>query len=271
MENSVLDQPVSPEGQYNFDQKVNQLLREGYNFTLGDYISTGHRILMTSLGSYIGYLLIYIISTAIISAIPVVGSIANFIIGSSFVMGFAIVSRKIFYNKPWQFNNFFNGFKFLGPLFAMRLIILLIALIVIIPYIVIALGSMAMDLFRMWQSGSPSDIDPTFIIRLVVKMIPLIIIVALGQALFALAPYIVVFGRKGPWDAIVLSMKIVWKRFLQFILFYIVLFFINVGGAICLIVGLLYTVPLTLCSLYATYEMIVGTNSQDPVLDDMPA
>ena len=69
------------------------------------------------------------------------------------------------------------------------------------------------------------------------------------------------------WESLSLSVKLVWKRFLYFILFFIVIFFINVGGMLLLLVGLLYTVPLSVCATYIAYEMIVGTRLHDELLD----
>lgn len=80
---------------------------------------------------------------------------------------------------------------------------------------------------------------------------------------FSFSQYILVFGKKGAIEAITLSFKIIWKNFVSFFLFFIVLFLINILGLICLGVGLLYTIPLTFCALYAAYDSIVGTNSTD--------
>ena len=263
----ILDQPAPAEAQYNFDQKVSKLLADGYNFSLGDYISAGHRILMSKLGSYIGFLFLFFVISIIFGIIPFFGSAINFIIESPLIMGFAIVSRKIFYNKSQQFNNFFDGFKFLGPLVAIRLIILVVAIIVFVPYILIVMGPQIFQMIESAATGDNSMLDESLIMSRIIWVIPLAIIALLGQALLIWAPYIAVFGRKGPLESITTSIKLIWKRYLQFVLFLIVLFFINVGGAILLVVGLLYTVPLTFCSIYAAYEMIVGTNPNDELLD----
>jgi len=131
-------------------------------------------------------------------------------------------------------------------------------------------GSFFMELFRSMGSGGmalPSDLEVQTILHTMLLLIPLFFILLIMQALFTMAPYIVTFGRRGAWDSMVISVKIVAKRLLQFILFFIVIGLINIGGAILLLIGLLYTIPLSLCSLYAAYEMIVGTQANDPLLD----
>ena len=100
MEDNVLDQPAAQEGEYNFDEKVGQLLANGYEFKLGEYISAAHRVVMKEMGSFIGFLLLLIVIYGVLAFIPFVGSIANFIISYPLIMGFAIFARRIFYNKP---------------------------------------------------------------------------------------------------------------------------------------------------------------------------
>jgi uncharacterized membrane protein len=133
--------------------------------------------------------------------------------------------------------------------------------------VLITLGSFFLTLIREAISGDIKDIDPSYIISNIARLIPLIFIIIIIQVLLAFSSYIVTFGRKSAVDGMTLSIKLIGKKFLSFILFFIVLWLINIGGAILLIVGLLYTIPLSICSLYAAYESIVGTNPNDELLD----
>jgi len=263
----VLDQPMPEEGEYHFDEKSSSLLKNGFDFDLGGYISKGHQILMKDLGSYIGYELLVFLIFMLLGFIPFVGTVINFVINYSLIMGFAIFARRIYLNRPRSFSNFFDGFKLLGPLVLLRLLNSILIALIVIPYVLITLGSFFLTLIRQAISGDVSDIDPSYIISNIVKLIPLIFILIIIQVLLAFSSYIVTFGRKGAVDAMTLSIKLIGKKFLSFILFFIVLWLINVAGAICLLVGLLYTVPLSLCALYAAYESIVGTNPNDELLD----
>jgi hypothetical protein len=74
MEDNVLDQPAAQEGEYNFDEKVGQLLANGYEFKLGEYISAAHRVVMKEMGSFIGFLLLLIVIYGVLAFIPFVGS-----------------------------------------------------------------------------------------------------------------------------------------------------------------------------------------------------
>lgn len=263
----ILDQPESPAGEYNFDQKTASLLRNGFDFDLGGYISKGNKILTRDFGSFLGFELLFFVISIVVGIIPIAGSIANFIIGYSLIMGFAIFARRIYLNLPKSFSNFFDGFKLLGPLVLLRLLNILLTAVVAVPYVLIVLGSFFMTIFRKAFTNDIADIDPSYIISNVVKLIPLFFIIVIIQVLLAFSSYIVTFGRKSPVDAMTLSIKLIGKKFLAFLLFFIVLVLINIGGVIMLVVGLLYTIPLTLCAGYAAYESIVGTNPQDELLD----
>ena len=76
---------------------------------------------------------------------------------------------------------------------------------------------------------------------------------------FSFASMIIVFANKEFWPALDASRKIITKKWFSFLGFFIVLGLINVLGAIALGIGLLFTIPITYCAIYAAYENIIGT------------
>src|SRR6185437_8687255 len=143
-----------------------------------------------------------------------VGAVANFVIGYSVMMGFAIFARRIYLDRPRSFRNFFDGFKLLGPLVLLRLLNSILIAVIVIPYVLIALGSFFLTLIREAISGDVKDIDPSYIISNITRLIPLIFIVILIGILLSFSSYIVTFGRKSAVDAMILSIKLVSKKFL---------------------------------------------------------
>ena len=63
------------------------------------------------------------------------------------------------------------------------------------------------------------------------------------------------------WQAMETSRKLITKKWFSFFGLLLVLFLLNLAGAILLGVGLLVTIPLSSCILAAAYEDIVGLNS----------
>ena len=63
------------------------------------------------------------------------------------------------------------------------------------------------------------------------------------------------------WPAMETSRKLVGKKWFAFFGFVLVLGLVNIVGALCVGLGLLVTLPWTVCTMTAAYEDIVGLNS----------
>lgn len=134
--------------------------------------------------------------------------------------GYFIVARHINKNEPYDFGTFWKGFDFFVPLMLFTLISTILGTLGLIALIVPGIY-----LFVGW--------------------------------IFAI-PFIV-FGSMEFWDAMELSRRLVTKKWWNIFGFLILLFLINVAGALVFFVGLLFTVPITYCAMYAAFEDIVGT------------
>jgi uncharacterized membrane protein len=134
--------------------------------------------------------------------------------------GFFIAARKINKNEPYDFGTFWKGFDFFVPLMLYTLISTILGILAFIALII------------------PG-------IYLVVGWV------------FAV-PFIV-FGNMEFWDAMEYSRRLVTKRWWNLFGFLILLVLINIAGALVFFVGLLFTIPVTYCALYAAFEDIAGT------------
>ncbi len=268
MENHLLDENISQSTEVSFDERVKNVLSNGYNFEIGKYLSTGAAIVNKNLGGFIGYLFVMIGISIVCSMVPIVGAIANsFFISPALYAGFIMMAFRVFKERNTEFGKFFGGFKFVGPLALMTLLTIIIYAIVVIPYVLIVIGTQIMQIFDLVKEAQNGKEDPVliaqFFLGFIYKLIPLFFICLFIAVCFSFTQYIIVFGKKGAMDAISFSVKIISKRFFSVLLFLIVIGLINVLGAICLLVGLLYTIPLTICAMYAAYEHIIGTNQSD--------
>ncbi|MGC8713456.1 MAG: hypothetical protein ACP5RH_13795 [Leptodesmis sp.] len=63
------------------------------------------------------------------------------------------------------------------------------------------------------------------------------------------------------WTAMEASRKLITKNWFSFFGFALVLFLMNVAGALLLGVGLLVSIPLSFCAIAAAYADIVGLGS----------
>jgi hypothetical protein len=134
--------------------------------------------------------------------------------------GFFIVARKINKNEPYDFGTFWKGFDFFVPLMLYTLISSILGFLACLALIIPGIY-----LYVGWVFSIP----------------------------------FIIFGNMEFWDAMEFSRRLITKKWWNIFGFLLLLLLINMAGAIVFFVGLLFTVPITFCALYAAFEDIVGT------------
>ena len=75
---------------------------------------------------------------------------------------------------------------------------------------------------------------------------------------YTFVPLFIVFGKMEFWDGMEFSRKLITKKWWNIFGFLILLMLINIAGTLAFFVGLLFTIPLTYCAIYAAFDDIVG-------------
>ncbi len=210
------------------------MARTSASLPLGEYIKTGWRLFLNYPGGFLGFFLIYLVIQTALHFIPWIGGIAAFAIGPALIMGNFIVCAKMLQNRTPQFGDFFLGFHFFVPL-------LLTALV---GGVLTAVGFML----------------------LVIPGVYLVVSYIFAHSL-------VVDRRLDFWPALETSRRTVHPIWFGMFGFFLLLVLINLAGAIALGVGLLVTVPVTLCAIVAAYADIFGLKSDysESFPDNIPA
>jgi uncharacterized membrane protein len=167
-----------------------------------------------------GLFIVYTLLMILISAAAAFIPFGSILVSGPLTAGFYIVANKISKGEPYEFGTFFKGFDFFVPLLLYSLI----------AGIFIALGMIAL-------------------------LVPGIYL----AVAYTFAPLFIVFGKMEFWDSMELSRKMITKNWWNIFGFVLLLFLINLAGTLALFVGLLFTIPLTFCAVYAAFEDIVGT------------
>jgi uncharacterized membrane protein len=136
--------------------------------------------------------------------------------------GFLIAAYYISSGKKIYFENFFEGFRHFIAFF----------LFIIVSGFLIFIGLLALVLPGLY---------------LIVGYI--------------FTPFYIVFGKMDFWGAMESSRKLVHREWMSIFGFLIVLLFINLIGALALGVGLLITIPLSYCAMYAAFDDIIGVSN----------
>ncbi|MEM7103430.1 MAG: glycerophosphoryl diester phosphodiesterase membrane domain-containing protein [Bacteroidota bacterium] len=236
------------------DDKLNEIVDSGYEFRSSEYISKAFAIFKQTPGSYIGFVLLAFVVLMILGIIPLVNILANFLSPVLFA-GIYIVSQKIDTNQNFEFSNFFDGFKRNpGQIILASILMGLIACAAAIPMIV--------GLVPMMMSGT--EPGAMFFLGLLVSMV--IIFYLMVSWIFTVQ--FIIFHNMQAWQAMQASMKLVKGKWWSVFGFIIMLGFMNMLGALCLLVGLLVTMPVSQIAMYTAFSDVTRMN-EDAQMDIM--
>ena len=168
----------------------------------------------------IGMFIGYTLLTLAISVAAAFIPFGSILVSGPLTAGFYIVANKISKGEPYEFGTFFKGFDFFVPLLLWSLI----------GGIFIALGMVALIVPGIYLAVA-----------------------------YTFAPIFIVFAKMEFWDGMEFSRKLVTKKWWNIFGFVLLLFLINLAGTLAFFVGLIFTIPLTYCAIYAAFEDIVGT------------
>jgi uncharacterized membrane protein len=211
-----------------------------------------------NIGGYLGYFVLYLIITSVLGLIPFVNLISSVLIAPCLIFGFHLVSNQLSTTgtEP-SFGEYFNGFQHFSKIIVVAILTGLIILACSLPLIFsVGVGiftenlndpSMVADIFSESFTGGVIGI----------AVLTALVMIYLGVS-WSFATLIAVFQDEDAWSAMEISRKIVGKNWFGFLAFFIVLGLINILGAVLLLIGLLFTAPITYCCIYAAYEDVFG-------------
>ena len=161
--------------------------------------------------------------TVIMILITVVSAFIPFaalLLSGPLIAGFFIVAHKINKGEEYDFATFFKGFDFFVQLLLYSLIT---SIFVVLGFILLVIP------------GIYLAVAYTFV------------------------PLFIVFGKMEFWDGMEFSRKLITKKWWNLFGFVILLGLINIAGMLAFGIGILFTIPLTYCAIYAAFDDIVGT------------
>lgn len=197
-----------------------KLIQNGYDFKTQNYIRDGYSLFIKNLGGFLGFYAIFFVFNLLLQFLP-----GNYwiLIGNFFqpiiTAGIVIVANEVFKGNNPPFSKFFESFKFYVTL----LLLFLISGIIIVSGLIFLI----VPGIYFWVS-------------------------------FYLAPYFVIFLGYDWWPSLILSHNIVSKNWWNIFVFSSLVTIISLSGLLLFGVGVLFTVPLSLCITYCAFEDIVG-------------
>lgn len=247
--------------------KLQQIIENGYQFELGDYISQGIDIFKRNIGGFLGYTLLAGLIIIIAMIIPIVNFFAYFILVPVLYVGYYLVAHRLARGERAEFGEFFKGFDYTGQLALWFLMMIIAMVIVMIPAIISMFGS-----FIAIANTDPADYadNPFWIYSLIPWWVYLFYLPLIYMGVsWRWAPLFIIFNKMNFWDAIVASHRITNKQWWMQLVFCIILYIFANVGVILLIIGVLFTYPLTLCMDYAAFSNITKLQQEDNITDSL--
>ncbi|MEM8887577.1 MAG: hypothetical protein AAGD28_06285, partial [Bacteroidota bacterium] len=233
-------------------QDYQGIIQSGYEFRLGDYLSRGWELFKQNAGGFIGYVIVYIILSMIISGIAQMLGFGNpflsFVIGQLAAIptvglgaGFILVAHRIAQNQDIEFGNFFDGLKDMVQLWLGNLVAGWLAAMPMLIGMFLAVGPNLFEWIADMQNPMAFTENSDDFMAQLTTMGPKIamygglglILTIVISTLYSFTQPNILFGRLKFWDAMEVSRKIVSQKIMSFILLMLVLIFsIAVGMAV---------------------------------------
>lgn len=220
-----------------------------------EWIPAGWEMFKKQAGMWIGLVLVAFVIFLVLAFIPVIGSLASFLLSPVFAGGVLLGCRAIEEGRPLEIGHLFAGFKAkLAPLATVGAIYLG-ATIAIALVVGLLTGA---SIFTLANSGDAAATLGAVMAALLALLIMLALMIPVIMAVW-FAPALVVFHDKGAVDAMKESFAACLRNIVPFLLYGIVIMVLGVIAAIPLGLGWLVLGPLLCTSYYASYKDIFLT------------
>ncbi|HSM83785.1 MAG TPA: hypothetical protein VLS96_19000 [Nodosilinea sp.] len=211
------------------------LVSRDYEVKIGDYFSRGWELFKQKAPLFVLFTVMLVLIQVVLSLLPFplgarseeggAGGILNFafnVISPALTAGYYFVAFQLARGRSAVFGDFFQGFNKFLPIFLTALVA---GLLTIIGFALLLLPGIYLAVAYLFAQPLVIDKSADF------------------------------------WQAMETSRQLITKKWFSFFGLLLLIFLLNVVGAMLLGVGLLVTIPLSVCIIAAAYEDIVGLNS----------
>ena len=181
----------------------------------------------------------------------IINLILNFVLYGLW-LGYHLYMNGIYKNNNEEFGTFFKGFKYVPK------VILGYVITTLITFVLLAIPMVIIYLAKDDISNSPKEIfsNPLIILAFILGFI----IYVLPALLFGFATELIMLAQLPVIDAIKTSFKTVWRHLGFFLLLAFLLLLINFVGHLFLFIGLIFTVPFSMCIIHVLYQKLFVTD-----------
>jgi uncharacterized membrane protein len=218
-----------------------------------DWIAQGWGLFKKQPGVWIGILVVLLLINVAIAFVPVLGSLASFVLGPVFGGGILLGCRAMEQGAEMEMGHLFAGFRGrFGPLVLVG-VLNLVATVVIVVVVGLITG---VSLFGMSGGAMPHSMSPATALTL---LLAVLIVVALQLPVIMavwFAPALVVFHGKDAVTALKESFFGCLKNAVPFLVYGLVMLVFMIAASIPAGLGWLVLGPVLAASIYTSYKDI---------------
>lgn len=184
-------------------------------------------------------------------------SLTSWLVGTPLGAGLMVVALEQLQHQTPEFSDFFKGFRRFRPLVFTSFLVGLITFVAVFA-VAITFGGAA---FLLAQSGAATE--ALVGLAVVGAAIAIAAVIYISVSYLLVTP-IVLDRSVGVWNSLELSRRIMATRWWPALGFLIVLSVLNILGFLACCVGLLATIPVSLCAIAVAYSDQVGLEAGAP-------
>jgi uncharacterized membrane protein len=220
-----------------------------------DWIAAGWALFKKQPGMWIALVLVAFVIFFVLALIPVVGSLASFVLSPVFAAGVLVCSREVEEGRNLEIGHLFAGFKQkLAPLATVGAIYLGAAVAIAL---VVGLATGA-SVFAMMSGGGEPATPAAALTVILAFLIMLALLLPVIMAVW-FAPALVMFHDKAAVDSMKESFSGCLRNIVPFLVYGIVMMVFGVIASIPLGLGWLVLGPVLCASYYVSYRDIYLT------------
>jgi len=195
------------------------MIPPAYQVRPGYYLKEGWALFKRNVPGFVGYSLAWVLVQMALSSLGSLGRVVNLVVSVPLMAGLLVVAAKLRRQQSVEANDFLSGFHYLLPL----------ALYGIVSTVLIGLGFILLILPGVYLMVS-----------------------------YIFAALTIIDRKLDFWPAMEFSRKVVHRQWFGIFGFLLLLFLVNLGGLLALGVGVLVTLPWSICAITVAYDDILG-------------
>jgi len=228
-----------------------------------NWISAAWPLFMRQPGVWIGVLVVLLVASAVLAAIPVVGTVATLVLTPVIAGGLMLGCRALEDGGELSFAHLGTGFsKHFGPL-ALLGVAYLVALVAIALVAALLAGVGVGALFGLATATGPAAVG---LGAMGIALVVLVAVAAMVPVYMALwfAPALIVFEGHDATRALKESFAACLKNMLPFLLYGVLGLLLGIAASIPLMLGWLALGPVLFASLYTSYQDVFYNGAGGP-------